>query len=138
MKIKCLTHRIMLNSAIAYEKQLNDVLQLHHSRWLTVKAVPTVNWLPCITYAKNAVTETRIGAMLHMRENSTLLIRAGVSSDREPRKLHTRSTFDHPLHLDFASIHSPFDPAVLPGKELDELNLKCHNSAPCRMKALRQ
>lgn len=43
---------------------------------LTVKAVPTVNSFPCITYTKKAVTDTRVGAMLQTKENSTLLIRA--------------------------------------------------------------
>ena len=31
-------------------------------------------------------------------------------------------TLDHPLHLALTGIHDALDPAVFPGKELDELD----------------
>ncbi len=42
----------------------------------TVKAVPTVNWLPRITYTKNAVHDTKIGAVDQIKEKHTELTRA--------------------------------------------------------------
>lgn len=45
-------------------------------RAIDVKAVPTVNSCPCMMYTKNAETEIRIGASVHIIENRIELIRA--------------------------------------------------------------
>ena len=42
----------------------------------TVKAVPAVSWFPCMMYAKNAVTDTVIGAAIHISEKQTEFTRA--------------------------------------------------------------
>ena len=85
-----------------------------------------VNSLPCATYTKNEVTDTRIGAHVQMNENNTELIRAATPKhvSYDDIAIHERQphTLDHPLHFHLARVESTLDPAVLPSEELDELD----------------
>ena len=90
--------------------------------------MPIVSSLPCATYAKKDVPETRIGAHVQINEKQIEFMRAAVYEPLSTRTCAYDSatyerTFDHPLHLDFTRLHDALDPAVLPREELDELDL---------------
>ena len=86
-----------------------------------------VSSLPCATYTKNDVTETKIGAVVHNSEKQTALTRAVSEQSATLPAIHESSTgamhtLDHPLHLSLTGIEDPLNPTVFPGKELDELD----------------
>ena len=86
-----------------------------------------VSSLPCATYTKNDVTETKIGAVVHNSEKQTALTRAVSEQSATLPAIHESSTgamhtLDHPLHLSLTGIEDPLNPTVFPSKELDELD----------------
>lgn len=94
----------------------------------TVNAVPIVNSLPCMTNAKNAIIETRIGEQNPSMKKNAVLIRAtkgifNVTDNSRLQNKKQKKTFYKPIHLDFPCIHSAIDPLTLPCEELDKLYL---------------
>lgn len=70
--------RIIENTAIAFETAWAHMSRIQRpfcnqiqTTRRTVKAVPTVNSFPCITYTKNAVSETKMGAHAQISEKRT-------------------------------------------------------------------